>query len=377
MKYINIDNVDLDKRLPKIDFNLDDGAYELACSVFNNCNLHCKFCFQDHSSLKRFDQIRSEMKTIPDILIKFLQDESKKYTINKVHFKMWGGELFYDAIPDDFFDSYYQIYKRLVDSGIAEMHPTWLTNLTYKKTSRVYELVKATNGNLCVSFDPIDRFSTPEEEQLFTKNLKEFSRKDIDKSFSITLARKAINKYIHSSWNDSLKYRTDISYYTPGANWKEDIPDDEDMYNFFRWTIDHQYYFIRPAFDILAAFLGYPVKHYCNCAKAAQYQDGKVFKNCALRADSSIPQSAFYKEFTSKVDETNCAEYKNSLGILKRGCLDCEWYTNCQKPCWVSLIFDGYKISVCPFKRLYRYLDTFDRKDLEFYYNAYLPLWEE
>ena len=377
MKYINIDNVDLDKRLPKIDFNIDDGAYELACSVFNNCNLHCKFCFQDHSSLKTFNQIREDSKKIPDILIKFLEDESKKYTINTVHLKMWGGELFYDAIPDDFFDIYYNIYNRLDKAGIARISPTWLTNGVFTKRQRVLDLLKATNGIIGFSYDPIDRFSEIAQVQKLVQNIIIFDYFNVPETLSITLAKKAIHNYIDKPWPLKKNIRTDISYYTPGLNWKEDIPSDEDMYLFFKWAIDNDLYFIRAAYDILVAYFGDFIKHYCNCAKAAQYDNGHISKNCALRAHPSIKTEQFYGEFTSKVNESNCAEYKNSLGLIKRGCLICEWYKTCQKPCWISVIFDGYKTTQCPFERIYSYLDTLDREYLKSKYELYKEFWRE
>lgn len=373
-KYIDISNVELDKSLPKIDFNEDDGAYELACSIFNNCNLRCSFCFQDHSKMKTWSQIREEMKMIPDILIDFMKRESEKYHIDTIHLKLWGGELFSDNIPYEFFDYYKNIYDKLADAGIAKVIPTYLTNGTFDiYKDKVIDLINSTNGILGFSYDPVDRFHTFEEIRNFRRNVRYCSlmidHTKCSTMCSITLSKRAISAYL-STYDTHFalpNMRTDISYYTPGRNWKEDIPTDEDLYQFFKWGVYTGQFQIRAIFDIYSTILGEPVRHYCNCAKAAQYQDGKVSKNCALRADPSIALEAFYGKYTPLVNESNCAEYKNSLGLIKRGCLNCEYYDRCQKPCWISFIFNGYKPTICPFYRIYKDLERdtdFGKKNL-------------
>lgn len=382
MNYIDISEVKMNPRLPKIDFNQDDGAYELACSVFDACNLRCKFCFQQHTLQ---DINIDDIYEIPKYLIEHMLKECQKYNIATINLKMWGGELFYDQIPDSFFSAYLYIYRTFV-SGLRAVYPnivvytTWLSNGIFTKYERVEKLLENTNGMLGLSYDPVGRF-TNKTYEIFYKTLMHFLNTDFRLMASITLTKSNITAYI--SRDDilikNIRLLTDISYYTPGDNWQKDTPNDDDIFNFFKWGIDNKLMNIKVIFDIVGCYLQdkWHFMHYCNCAKAAQYQDKNVSKNCVLRASHNIPAERFYGEYTNEVDESNCAEYKNTLGIIKRGCITCEYYQYCQKPCWISVIFDGYKVTNCPFKRVYQYLDTHPKKEeIINEYNFFTNFWE-
>lgn len=43
-------------------------------------------------------------------------------------------------------------------------------------------------------------------------------------------------------------------------------------------------------------------------------------------------------------------------GKLRMGCLYCEYNNLCQMPCWITVVFQGYKPTNCPFKRIYEYI---------------------
>ena len=85
-----------------IPFYKDSEEYEIACMLFENCNLNCKFCFEPHTN-KKID--KDYILTIPNIIKDNFSIEYKKYpTIKKVWLMLWGGEIFYDALDDDIFD---------------------------------------------------------------------------------------------------------------------------------------------------------------------------------------------------------------------------------------------------------------------------------
>lgn len=386
-KFIDISNVNINKELPKIDFNLDDGAYELACSIFDVCNLRCSFCFQEHNSIKSISI--KDMKKIPKVLFDFMDKEIPKYNINIINLKFWGGELFFDAIPDYFFDIYLEIFEKFKEKinikyPYIKIYVTWLTNGVFTKYKRVEYLLEKTNGIIGFSYDPIGRFTNPQLYNIFKKTVNHFIElNNFQLMASITLSKSAIDYYINSkqfeTFIDSVRMKTDISYYTPGISYSKDTPDDNDIFNFFKWAIDRKMVNIRAVYDIITMSIGkeIPYLHYCNCAKAAQYSNGVITKNCALRT-SAVPEEDFYGKYTSEVNEDNCAEYKNSLGIIKRGCLTCEYYTNCQKFCWLSLIYKGYKVSECPLKRACSYfLQNKDKNSILSVYKTYTGFWEE
>ena len=107
MKYIDISDIEINKELPKINFNINDHEYELACSVFASCNLRCKFCFQEHMS--KLPSVEDVYK-IPKQMYLLMKSEFEKYDIEKINLKIWGGELFMDSLPISFFDAYEYLF---------------------------------------------------------------------------------------------------------------------------------------------------------------------------------------------------------------------------------------------------------------------------
>ena len=368
-EYIDISDIKINKSLPKIDFYIYDGKYELACSIFDFCNLNCDFCFQKHS---RKGYSYQEIISIPDKMYELIKPEFEKYFIKEIDLKLWGGELFADAVPDEFFTAYLYLYNRfkeLVSKDFPDIviYPVWLSNGIFTKYERVEKLLKDTNGRLALSYDPVGRFKLKAIFKQWFKTLKYFAEGLSGKTpferlvLSITPTKKNINAYF-SDWVAKYifplnKIELDISYYTPTDGYEEDTPNDEDLYRFYVFLIWRRVFNCNVVENILRTVDSDNrfFEKYCNCKKATQFSHGTCTKNCALRA-SNLEQSAFYGEYASEINEENCSEYKCSLGIIKRGCLECEWYSKCQMPCWISILSPAYKITECPFKRIYKYI---------------------
>ena len=377
MDYIDISKVKLNEELPKIDFNVDDGCYELACSIFDYCNLNCNFCFQKHSK-DGFDY--NSIMQIPDKMYNRMKSEFELYNIKEIELKLWGGELFFDAIPDKFFNAYRYLYDRftylvLKDFPNMKIYPVWLSNGIFTKYNRVENLLKYTNGKLALSYDPKGRFTSTKMIEIWLHTFWHFY--DLVKGGSptnrLTLSITPTKNNIHSYLSDLIanmlfilpKVQIDISYYTADNNYLANTPNDDDMFIFYKFLLDNRIFNCQVTEAIMKTVNPYETHHamYCNCKKAMQFSNKECIKNCALRASRNLPQELFYGKYYSEVTEDNCTEYKNSLGIIKRGCLICEWYNTCQKTCWISILNPEYKIKECPLKRIYKYIDDDIFKD--------------
>ena len=44
-------NVKMPDGLPFIPYSMNQKAYEISCALFDNCNLHCTFCFSKRKDL--------------------------------------------------------------------------------------------------------------------------------------------------------------------------------------------------------------------------------------------------------------------------------------------------------------------------------------
>jgi hypothetical protein len=375
--YINISNVVMPKSLPKINFYKNPGYFEIAAPIFELCNLNCSFCFEEHKD-KSIDIER--IMAMPEELVAGIKDDIVEYGVDTILLRLWGGELFFDALPDSLFDVYVEFYDKFVELVNKELphckvEVTWLSNGVFTKYERVERLLERTNGKIAFSYDPVDRFVNDEQKEQWLNTLNHF--KDQVQYISITLTKNTINAYIK---NDAVFNRipgditVDINYYTANPGWEKHVPSDEDIFNFFKWCIDNKHFNVLAVSNLLKCCvkeLKPFVVRYCDCKYAKQYHNGECIKDCSKRA-SSLPSESFYGEHHSVVVEDNCTEIKNSLGLLKRGCLTCEHYEYCPMMCWVAIIFKGSQITKCPLSEVYKYVK--ENSDL---INTYLEWSEE
>jgi len=359
--FIDISSVKVPKEIPKINFYKNQNSLEISVPLFEYCNLNCDFCFENHNN-KTIS--KKQILNIPSQIFDSLKEKIKEYQISEIKLRIWGGELFFDELADSMFDIYLEFYNKFLNI-IQKNFPnikiktTWLSNGVFTKRDRVKKLIKSTGGNFALSYDPVGRFKKAEEIETWKETLNYFEE-DIE-SISITLTKESVNKYIN---NDPIflglsnKIPISLSYYTANPNWEKYIPDDDDIFNFYIWCLEHEKFnvielelFIKYKIDTERQYL----QKICDCKFAYQYQNGQCILDCTKRA-SYLPGKMFYGKYADMVTEENCTEIKCSLGLLKRGCLTCEHYEHCPMTCWVSIIFDGYKTTVCPIKRLYEHI---------------------
>ena len=358
-KYLDIPT-EFPTELHKVKFYLDTDTFELSLSLFEKCNLKCKFCFEDHLT-KDIDL--AYIHNIPnEIFARFLA-ESEKYTaIKNINIRIWGGELFFDSLPDIMFNE----YKLLVDEisnkfkqydSTLIIRYSWLTNGVFEKYDRVLDLLKYSNGTISFSYDPIGRFSNDTQLDQMLRCYAFFKQHNLINSISITLTKQTIYAYIEGkSHIDMFKGSFfDINFYTPNPGWENLMLSPDDIYAFFKWAYDNNYLEFDVVKNCINTVKGIQVPKYCDCKTTIQYSKGICTNDCAIRA-STLEHSRFYGKYDKYVTEDNCNEIKASYGMQKLKCLQCKYYQNCQMPCWITVIFDMYDTTYCPYYRFYEYL---------------------
>lgn len=361
-KLLDISNIDMPKELPKIPFYLESEHYEIAYSLFEACNLHCKFCFEGHRS----NNIEmGKILEAPQNIFNEMVPELEKYPyIKHLNIRLWGGELFFDAIPDIIFEAYHRLVedcRTLFMEKYPELKLTfsWLSNGVWTKWDRIKALLDYSNGVLGFSYDPADRFPSKKAEDLMIENTWRAYKEGYLANLSITLTKQTIKQYI--SGQSSLKkfppMKTDVNYYTANPGWKDLVVDDDDLYEFFKWALKERLFDINIIENLMAAGINkkeYFKGHYCDCKTCKQYSNGYCTVDCAKRA-SILPHKMFYGKYSNIITEENVSDIKLSLGMLKRGCLTCPYYNLCQKPCWITVVFEGFKpTSNCPYAKIYK-----------------------
>lgn len=361
-------NAPMPKGMQFLPYSRKSKVYEISVALFDNCNLCCSFCFSKRKDNK-ID--RERILSMPYELMKHVLVDIKKYGIEILNVRSWGGELFADFIDD----SVFSVYKEYVDTYrkiCQEQCPNvklqfhWLSNGVWTKWERVKDLLDYSNATLSFSYDPNGRFSNEKQiEQLF-ENIHKFDA--YHNTISITLTKDNINSYINGDkWFESLgnDYKVDANYYWANRDWEKHIPTDEDLYRFFMWGLENKKYNIDIIELIAKSGVNVGAERYCNCLFTAQYNHGVYTKDCVKRT-SILDPKRFYGDVADQVNEDNCTAIKNNILLNKRKCLLCSYYGKCSLGCMGSMIFDGYKMSKeCPYLRVMKYIEQDKEKFLK------------
>ena len=166
-KLLDISDIDMPPELPKIPFYLEPESYEIACSLFEACNLKCKFCFEGH----RNNKIDIEyIRQMPYNVMEAVRKDFKKYTNIKD-----------DGLSDSIFDEYYNYVKNFQllfreEFPNVKLKFSWLSNGVFSKWERVKKLLIDTNSTIGFSYDPSGRFSSDKQKEMMKKRV-EFLKK--------------------------------------------------------------------------------------------------------------------------------------------------------------------------------------------------------
>jgi len=362
--------------LAKQDKIHNDNKFGIDCLLFERCNLKCKFCLEEHSNNNiDYDYIRK----IPYDIVDRMKEEIKTHKdIKEVNIRLWGGELFFDALPDTLFDEYKLLvdnFRKLFRKDLNDVNVTfsWISNGVFTKWERVKDIIEYSNGFIGFSYDPIDRYSSDTQKEMFFKTVEYFYNNDLLSDISITLTKRTINCYIsgNSDIEKLRKYKKfDVNFYIPNKNWEELMPTDDDIFNFFKWALDNRLFGIYDIEKLVMTSMNTSktIGRTCNCDKHLSHCKNCVTYNC-VKSSTIFGNDMFYANETQNITEDSVSNIKASLGILKRGCLTCKYYGSCSMPCWTSILFKHYKISECPYKKAHDYITN--NKHIIEKYNEY------
>lgn len=357
----------MNKTIPIIPFYKKLSKYEISCVLFDKCNLKCPFCFEAN---KKYHIDIDYIKSIPNILIdNFTKTIVRdKLDIEVVNIMFWGGEVFFDGVPDNVFNVYYTIIDNIIEQFKKEypkirLHFHWLSNGVFTKRDRVEQLLTAYGdiSTIGFSYDPVNRFNSTRQKQLMIDNALHFKQLGFCSTISITLTRPNIEAWLESM-DDLLffaknKLLIDVNFYIANPNWEIYLPNDHLIFQWLLNAINNKLFNVMLIKKLFWKNVDTTIDKFCDCHQCSQITNGKWSIDCASRS-SSLPKERFYGKFCSSIDEQNTNPIKASLGIVKRGCLTCEFNDRCQMPCWISIIFDQYKCIECPFKKIYNIIDS-------------------
>lgn len=303
---------------------------EIIVTLFEHCNLSCKFCNQTHDSTFGLD---------PDAILSKFGDITKAITLLRkmrkesfsVHFM--GGEIFQDSISDTIFEAYRTLAFN-VWNWATELHIdvsfTFVSNLIHFNTLRVKSLIDSLvsdgiQANLGTSYDPSMRFSA-KDLVIFAKNL-EIYRNYIG-VVNVVLTKPNIHKFLSRSVPhfDFIYEHFEVffDYYTPETNHAIMDPKDHELRDMFVF-LTHNYPKAHPVVGWIE-----------NETNAMSCQSTYTIMPDGKAGRCTILLNKFQKDASP-----NTAGEMESEFIEKMDCLSCEFFARCGLGCFLQQHFNG------------------------------------
>lgn len=327
---------------------------ELEIFFFEECNLRCVHCFQDHLSRvgQSRDEILSKLEVIKDF---FIMNPKQHFIMN-----IMGGELFQDKLLDKFLPVYSEFIEgvnKLCQEHNKSVTFNFVTSLVFKNTQPVLDWVKHHNLKFSVSYDITGRFNLTDFET-YKQNIELFN--DYVGLICLVATKQNMAKLIETGdkYYDYLysKFPCYWDQLTPGPTVPSRlVPTESELYKFNIFLIDNY-----PKCTNLDAFTNGKSHNKMSCPSI-----NKLLIEANNRtASCRIHQHEDSKDFITIVTpETNDPIIQKFLD--DHDCMSCEYFQRCPFSCfvrndWLRLgrDFDG-----CVYKETFRYIDSKDGTD--------------
>lgn len=352
------------KGCPKISFYRHPQYYEITCSLFTKCNLNCEFCSQEHVT----DLDENKVLDIAFNAFETAKKDIHRWDIKKLEVRFWGGELFSDNIPTSYFivySKFIELVRELFTTEFPELSIEFITTTNGVLTNHVRFLsfLRAEKMHrVSVSYDYIGRYRTETQRQQALTTIQRLAEDGFKVNVGIILTKRAINHILEKPedlTNFFDKYHADsinFNFYIPNKGWEVDMPSDEDMWKLYEMLIDKELYRIKTIYYLFETKANNKyIASECECKFLPNIFEGGVSKNC-IQCFSNLGNKLFYGTFSKSINDENVSDVKASLGMVKRGCLQCEYHDICQMPCWSSIIFKHFEAVKCPLHEAYDYI---------------------
>lgn len=349
-------------------------TYNIECTLFDLCNLHCTFCYESICGKRTNDFSRDYIKKFPEIFRQHHLPNIKKENKKDILITVCGGELFLDSFSDAIFEDYAKFVTKIntyLKNEIpdAKLNISWLSNYTFTKWDRVEQLLDYTNTNIATSYDAVGRFHTNE---LLGKWIMTFNHfKDRTLMATVTLHKDNIKAIIDGDRGfemliENPQIWTDISYYVPINNiFEKFIPTDSEVFDFYKFALDNRYFSINEISNFMKTVLDIAsVESYCHCDSAVltdrSPEDTEILSGGCVDIIENLMQDKNEKKtfYGDNYDIMKDDDNKHIAGRIRRGCMNCEWYQNCTKMCFASIMYKNFKPRFCPIEKAYRYIQN-------------------
>jgi sulfatase maturation enzyme AslB (radical SAM superfamily) len=320
---------------------------EIEIFFFEQCDLRCVHCFQDHDSILGQDEFTIMSKV--DLVEEFFKKTPKTIVIMNI----MGGELFQDKLLDNFLP----IYTKFINSinQLASKYNkipkfNFITNLLTTNHDLFKSWLQSHQLKLSVSYDLSGRFNLNQLLQ-FKHNIEIY--KDyiemiglVSTKHNIDLLMKGKDRYFNYLYDNFNCYWDQL---TPGPTVPAELVPSEMQYlQFLKFLIDHY-----PKCTNLEAFVNKREHNKMSCPS---------INKLLIEADNNTSSCRIQKhkasnDFITIINNTNDDIIEK--WIDDKDCLSCEYFQRCPFSCfvrndWKRLVrdFEG-----CIYKETFRHVD--------------------
>ena len=304
---------------------------EIAITLFNDCNLNCKFCWGLSQTSPYFNE-KAIVRMANDCCNVLCNVNEQKITV-----ALMGGEV----LQDKFTDEQFLVYEKFCDlvletaSEIGKtVRFTLASNLIFKKRERVLNLLKKYNFTINGSFDLVGRYDNPKLVSLFISNVDWLRDNGIDVGVSFVA---------HKSNIKALKNRESF------------IEEFDYLYNNYDMFFEYYTTVGVEEFDVteeeVADFLKFLHIHYPKMKQVESFDQSFANKRCDC---IECQRTVWISDYVDNCDGNFLENYKSV--IQEKGCLSCKHLRYCVGVC--SRIFKGNKF--CFLRDYYDHLESLE-----------------
>jgi len=329
---------------------------EMIVVLFEQCDLSCQSCYQDHDSTLGIDTVREKF-----IIIQKSLDTLKERGKTSVSINFMGGELFSDRLPDSIFDDYLylientRLYAKSIDMPIKISIPT---NMIWKEKERVYNFLLKSDIILMASYDPAGSFN-PRTFELFKQNILEFT--DHITQIGVVMTKPNIKKFMSNNvpFFDYLyeNFQVCFDHYTHSEKAKISpeilMPSDTELRDFYKYMIQNYpkaYPFSetmdknsQPMFCMRTVYV-FPDDSFGSCGSVEKLispslkREGKKIINILKKPEVSPIEKKIEANWYKQYDCLSCEHMRRcSMGCF----LNNHFYsTRTKEACWLKEVYD-------------------------------------
>lgn len=326
-------------KIPLLDLlaNKRNGVKEVHLILFEQCNLTCSFCHQNHDSTLGMNTVVADTAKVISAL-----DPNVGYK-----FTITGGELFHDGISDKLFDDY-AVAIRMVLDKLPKSRVVLGTNLIFDPTRLVallddLDTTHLDRVSIATSYDPAGRFNARQAEQ-FMEVIHHPGLINRICTVNVVITKQNIDAILSGKHRDNIDrlYRSFglyFDHFMANDDYSLYQPTEERILEFFLFLKEH-YPNAGPIRDMANENYGE-----LTCQSTIIFTDDGQKVTCWGEAGKD--RTMDYEEGLRRKNaaEIDFMEYY--------GCLSCEYYRRCTMRCFLHHHSLEERPKECQIKLLY------------------------